>query len=153
MTKASDSPETKLPGIWSPQELATTVSYSRQTIIDAINGKGKYPRRLYAQKVGKLWLIPDSHAETFLHWHRTGELLDEPPIPEKLFWSIEEIAIASGMSRIQVGRAVAGVKADKGKYSYEPIIPGHRFGQAWLVKPEDAQKYINDKRRKTGRGS
>jgi len=56
------------------------------------------------------------------------------------------------MSRIQVGRAVAGVKADKGKYSYEPIIPGHRFGQAWLVKPEDAQKYINDKRRKTGRG-
>jgi hypothetical protein len=147
MTRAGDTPERKLEGIWSPQQLGVAVGYSRQAVIHAINGKGKYPRRLYAQKVGQLWLIPDDHAEVYLHWSRTGELLEEPPIPEKLYWGVAEIAEASGMPYRMVERAVTGIQ---GTYSYPPTIPAQRFGQAWLVKPEDAQTYIQEKRQTRG---
>jgi hypothetical protein len=146
MTRTDESPESKVQGVWSPQQLAEVVGYSRQVIIDAINGRGKYPRALYAQKVGSLWLIPDAHAEAYLSWSRTGELTQEPPIPEKLYWGVLEIAEAAGVSYEVVERAVTGARAGKGRYVYPPTIPAQRFGKAWLVKPEEAEKYIQGKR-------
>jgi hypothetical protein len=137
----------KVEGIWSPKELGEATGYSRQTIIDSIHGKGRYPRRLYAQKIGKIWLIPDSHAENFIHWVQTGELLQEPPAPEKLYWGTQEIADAAGVSLVRVEQAVGGIRSTKGKYSYTypPTLEAIRFGKAWLVRPEDAEKYICEK--------
>jgi hypothetical protein len=146
MATAGNSPETKLEGIWSPQQLAVAVGYSRQSIIDAINGKGKYPCQLYAQKVGQYWLIPDAHAEAYLEWYRTGRLLEEVPISEKLYWGVQELADAAGVPRLQVERAITGIKAGKGKYSYPPTLAAQKLGQYWLVKPEDARRYIQEKR-------
>jgi hypothetical protein len=146
MAKAGDLPESKMSGIWSPQQLAEAVGYSRQAVIHSITGRGKYPRRLFAQKAGDLWLIPDDHAEVFMHWHRTGELLEEPPIPEKLYWCVKEIVDATGMSFTTVERAITGVRGAKRKYTYPPTLPAQKLGQHWLVKASDAEKYICEKR-------
>jgi hypothetical protein len=148
MSRGGQLPESKLEGIWSPQQLAETIGYARQTIIDAINGKGKYPRQLFAQKAGDLWLIPDAHAEVFMVWHRTGELLEVPPIPEKLYWCVKEIVEASGMSFTTVERAITGVRGVKRKYTYPPTLQAQKLGQHWLVKASDAEKYIQEKREK-----
>jgi hypothetical protein len=149
MTRAGDLPETKLPGIWSPQELGTAVGYSRQTIIDAIHGRGKYPRKLFAQKTGDLWLIPDEHADVFMHWHRTGELLEEPPIPARAYLCVKEIAEMAEISTRSVERAISGHK--KGTYSYPPTLQAQKLGQHWLVEATDAERYIQAKREKSGR--
>jgi hypothetical protein len=153
MSRGGALPESKLLGIWSPQQLAGSIGYSRQTIIDAIHGRGKYPRALYAQKIGQVWLIPDDHAEVFQHWHRTGQLLQEPPIPEKLYWGTKEIADAAGVHRMEVERAVKGTESRKGKYSYSyaATLPAQKLGHQWLVKPEDAQGYISEKRQNRDR--
>jgi hypothetical protein len=148
MSRSDDLPESKLEGVWSPQQLAETSGYSRQTIIDAIKGKGRYPRRLYAQKVGTIWLIPDTHADVYIQWQRTGELKEEPPIPEKLYFGTKEIAEAAGVTHVAVERAVGGARAVKGKYAYTypAILPAQKLGHKWLVRPQDAQKYISEKR-------
>jgi hypothetical protein len=154
VTETSDSTEdAKVKGVWSPQQLAANVGYSRQTIVDAINGNSRYPRRLYAQKIGKIWLIPDDHANVFIHWHRVGELLEEPPIPEQLFWGVKEVANAAGVTRIEVERAVGGAESRKGKYSYSypATLPAQKLGNQWLVSPQDAQKYISEKKERSGR--
>jgi hypothetical protein len=149
VTDIGESTEnTKVKGGWSPQQLAENLGYSRQTIVDAISRKGRYPRRLYAQKIGKIWLIPDDHASVYIHWSRTGELLEEPPIPEKLFWGVKEVADAAGVPRIEVERAVGGAESRKGKYSYSypATLPAQKLGNQWLVSPQDAQRYISEKR-------
>jgi hypothetical protein len=152
MSRGGALPESKLLGIWSPQQLADSIGYARQTIIDAIHGRGKYPRVLYAQKIGQIWLIPDAHAEVFQHWHQTGELLEDPPIPEKLYWGTKELANEAGVPRMEVERAVKGVESRKGKYSYSyaPTLPAQKLGHQWLVRPQDAEQYIREKRGKKG---
>jgi DNA-binding XRE family transcriptional regulator len=149
MTRFGDSPENKVPGVWSPQQLAKAIGYSRQSIVDAINGKGKYPKHLYAQKVGQLWLIPDRNAEAYIKWSQTGEVEDLEET-EKIYWSVGEIAEASGMSLTTVDAAITGIQ---GKYSYPATLKAVRLGNKWLVATSDAEQYIREKRaEKKGKG-
>jgi hypothetical protein len=151
VTETSNTEQTKLHGIWTPQQLAVAANKSRQSIVDAINGKGAYPGRLYAQKIGQLWIIPDAHAANYLDWQRTGELLEEPPIPKKLYWGTKEIADAAGLPLLQVERAVVGIKAGKGKYIYPPTLSALRLGQYWLIRATDAEQYIQEKKQNRDR--
>ncbi|UFP97203.1 helix-turn-helix domain-containing protein [Gloeobacter morelensis] len=147
MNRASEPPE-KLEGVWTPRQLAELLGVSRQTVIDAINGKGAYPRPLRAQKAGQLWLVADRDAQVYLHWARTGELLPQPDAPPKLYWTTGELAAAAGVSTKTVSHAVTGWRS--GKYGYPPTLPAVKFGKIWLVKDPHAREFIQDRARGGG---
>lgn len=130
--------EVKLDGLWSPLQLANASGVHRQTVVHAINGKGKYPRSLPVERFGQLLFIPEEHAQAFLHWSRTGELLDVPDDDRKLYWTTDEIARAVGLHRSTVIKAITGRGG-----RYVSRLPAIKVGgKTWLVRNSDALSFI-----------
>ncbi|MBC8121442.1 MAG: hypothetical protein H7Y22_06335 [Gemmatimonadaceae bacterium] len=130
----------KLEGLWSPLQLANALGVHRQTVVDTINGKGKYPRLLPVVRFGQLLFVPEEHAQAFLHWSRTGELLDVRDLSEKLYWTTDEIARASGVHRSTVTKAITG---RSGKYASR--LPAIKVQEkTWLVRNADALAFIEE---------
>lgn len=141
MRDPSSEPEgVKLDGLWSPLQLANAVGVHRQTVVDTINGKGRYPGSLPVVRFGKLLFVPENHAQAFLHWSRTGEATDVQESGEKLYWMTDEIARALGIHRSTVIKAITG---RGGRYASR--LPAIKVqGKTWLVRDSDALAFIKE---------
>ncbi|UFP97156.1 hypothetical protein ISF26_23840 (plasmid) [Gloeobacter morelensis MG652769] len=136
----SGGKEATLEGYWSPSEISQSLGIHRQTVVDAINGIGRYPGALPAIRFGQLLYVPDAHARAFMDWFATGEVveLDSSEEEEKVYWTTDEIARAIGKHRSTVIKAITG---RGGKYDSK--LPATKVqGKTWLVKDADAREFI-----------
>lgn len=124
--------ESRLGTFWTTQEIADTLSKSRQFVVDAINGKSGQ-HSLKAVKVNGKWFVSDKDAQDFIQYHRHKEKYVSP-----IF-----IARAIGRSRQFVMDAITGYGGNR-----SPILKAKKEGERWFISSTDAEEFIQNQVKK-----
>jgi hypothetical protein len=114
-------------GYWTTDQIADELKMSRQFVIDAITGRSPY--KLQATKLGRMWVIAEADAKSFIE--RVND-------SSKEFYSPNDIAIAIGKSRPYVLDALTGYGGRK----LPPRLKGEKRGDRWVIEKGEAERFI-----------